>query len=180
MLELAAQEGGNGVPLQVADMRELPLLGNFDLVLSLNDSVNYLLGDEDLLLALTGMRANLTKTGLLVFDVNSSASYQDGNSEVREVHHRGSRWTWTGRGEVAPSVFEAEIAGDRLGEPIRHLERFRPEREVREAMRAAGLKPLATLGMSEVDGEVRLTAPPDEQRHYKVVFIGSALSQASG
>lgn len=40
----------------------------------------------------------------------------------REVEHQGLRWVWSGRGEVAPSVFEAEIAGDRLAEPIRHLE----------------------------------------------------------
>jgi SAM-dependent methyltransferase len=174
MLELAAEEGGKDVPLQVADMRELPHLGDFDLVLSLNDSINYLLGDEDLVLALTGMRSNLARSGLLVFDVNSSASYQEGNSEVREVHYRGSRWTWTGRGEVAPSVFEAEIAGDRLDEPIRHLERFRSEQEVLEAMQAAGIEPLAALGMSEGEGEVQLSVPPDERRHYKLVFIGSA------
>ncbi|HEX7279850.1 MAG TPA: class I SAM-dependent methyltransferase [Solirubrobacterales bacterium] len=174
MLELAAQEGGDDVSLQVADMRELPHLGDFDLVLSLNDSVNYLLGDDDLVLALTGMRSNLAKTGLLVFDVNSAGAYQDGNSEVREVHHRGSQWTWTGRGEVAPSVFEAEITGDRLDEPIHHLERFRPEGEVLEAMRAAGIEPLAALGMSEAEGEVKLSSPPDEQSHYKLVFIGSA------
>ena len=180
MLELAAQEGGAEVSLQVADMRELPHLGDFDLVLSLNDSVNYLLGHEDLGLALTGMRSNLAKTGLLVFDVNSAAAYREGNSEVREVHHRGSRWTWTGRGEVAPSVFEAEITGDRLDRPIRHLERFRPEGEVLEAMEAAGIEPLAALGMSEVEGEVQLSAPPDEERHYKLVFIGAVDSRSDG
>lgn len=37
MLEVAAREGGEEVTLQVADMRELPRLGEFDLVLSLND-----------------------------------------------------------------------------------------------------------------------------------------------
>jgi SAM-dependent methyltransferase len=173
MLEFAAQEGGADVPLRVADMRELPHLGDFDFVLSLNDSVNYLLGDEDLVHALTGMRSNLAKTGLLVFDVNSSGAYQEGYSEAREVHHRGSRWTWTGRGEVAPSVFEAEITGDRLDEPIRHLERFRSEREVLEAMRVAGITPLGAFGMHEVDGQVLLSVPPDEHRHYKLVFIGA-------
>ena len=173
MLELAAQEGEGDVPLQAADMRRLPRIGTFDLVLSLNDSVNYLLGDGDLVHALTGMRRNLTKAGLLVFDVNSAATYEEGYSETREVHHQGSRWTWTGRGEVAPSIFEAEIEGDRLDEPIRHLERFRSEGEVLKAMRSAGMETLAALGMSEADGEVLLSAPLDERRDYKLVFIGS-------
>lgn len=171
MLELAAQDGGASVTLEVADMRELPHIGDFDLVLSLNDSVNYLLGEEDLVLALGRMRANLAEDGLLIFDVNSSSTYTGGYSEVHEVKHEGSRWVWTGRGEVAPSVFEAEIAGDRL-EPIRHLERFRSEREVLAAMRAAGLRSLATYGMSEANREIVLSTPPDERRDYKLVFIG--------
>jgi hypothetical protein len=70
-------------------------------VLSLNDSVNYLLGDDDLVLALAGMRANLAENGLLVFDVNSRSTYVSGVSKVREVEHEGSRWVWRGRGEVA-------------------------------------------------------------------------------
>jgi SAM-dependent methyltransferase len=174
MLSLAAEEGGGEVELHLADMRRLPRIGDFDLVLSLNDSVNYLLGDDDLAIALMGMRANLAKDGLLVFDVNSRSTYSSGIAGERVVQHDGCRWVWTGRSEVAPSIFEAEISGDRLAEPIRHLERFRSEREVREAMQAAGLQTLAALGMSEADGEVLLTAPLDEDRDYKLVFIGAA------
>jgi SAM-dependent methyltransferase len=173
MLELAAREGGANVALQVADMRELPRLGDFDLVLSLNDSVNHLLGEGDLVLALAGMKANLAEDGLLIFDANSSSTYAGGYSQSREVEHQGSRWVWSGQGEVAPSVFEAQIKGDQV-EPIRQLERFRSEREVLEAMREAGIEPLAALGMSEEDGEVVLSAPADESRDYKLVFIGAA------
>jgi len=174
MLKVAAGVGGAEVDLHVADMRELPRLADFDLVLSLNDSVNYLLGDDDLVLALAGMRTNLAEDGLLVFDVNSRSTYASGASEVREVEHEGSRWVWRGRGEVAPSIYEAEIAGDRLPEPIRHLERFRSEREVMAAMRAAGLQTVAAFGMREANGEVVLTAPLDEGCDYKLVFIGAA------
>lgn len=179
MLERAAREGGSSVALHVADMRKLPHLGDFDLVLSLNDSLNYLLGDDDLVLALAGMRANLAKGGLLIFDVNSSSAYSNGYTGIREVEHGDARWVWTGKGEVAPSIFEAEIAGAQLSEPVRQLERFRSEREVKGAMRDAGLHPLAVYGMSEADGEVVLSAPPDEHRDYKVVFIGAAESQSS-
>lgn len=178
MLEIAAQKGAS-VPLDVADMRSLPILGDFDLVLSLNDCLNYLLGDEDLVRALTGMRANLARDGILIFDVNSSSTFASGYTGVREVQHEGSQWRWSGRGEVAPSVYEAEIAGDHL-EPIRQRERFRPAGEVLDAMQAAGLQVLAAYGMREEGGEILLSAPPDEDRDYKLVFIGARDDRPGG
>jgi SAM-dependent methyltransferase len=171
MLEVAAQNGPP-VSLEVADMRSLPHLGDFDLVLSLNDCLNYLLGDEDLVQALTGMKINLSEDGILIFDVNSRSTFSGGYLGVREIQHEGSRWSWTGRGEVAPSVYEAEIVGDQL-EPVKQRERFRPVDEVLNAMQAAGLQVLAAYGMREADGEVLLSAPPDEDRDYKLVFIGA-------
>jgi SAM-dependent methyltransferase len=174
MLSLAAKEGGGQVELGVADMRRLPRIGSFDLVLCLNDSVNYLLGRDDLALALAGMRANLAPDGLLVFDVNSRSTYSSVFDGEREVRSGEGRWTWSGQGEVAPSIFEAVITGDRVADPIQNLERFRSEGEVLEAMRAADLGQLAALGMSEAEGEVVLTAPADEDRDYKLVFIGAA------
>jgi len=177
MLELASQEGGGEVTLEAADMRDLPDLGSFDLVLSLNDSVNYLLGDDDLVLALSGMRRSLAPSGLIVFDANSSSTYASGYSEERQVEHEGSQWAWSGQGEVAPSIFEAKITGDRLAEPICHLERFRSQREVLDAMRAAGIETLAALGMSEVGEEILLSTPVDEDRDYKLVFIGSVAAR---
>jgi len=172
MLERAAEaEGGDQVALSVADMRNLPELGSFDLVLSLNDSVNYLLGEDDLVDALRGMRANLRPDGLLLFDVNSQLIYEEGYSETEEVEHEGRRWRWVGLGKVAPSMYEARIEGDEI-ETVSNRERFRPESEVREAMAAAGLTCLAALGMEEAAGEVVLSEPPDERRHYKIVFIG--------
>jgi SAM-dependent methyltransferase len=172
MLQVAATEGGGRVPLVAADMRALPHLGDFDLVLSLNDSVNYLLGDGDLVLALSAMRRNLATDGLLVFDVNSRSTYASGYFGERRVEHRGSKWLWRGCGEVNPAIFESEISGDRLPEPVRHLERFRSEAEVRDGMRAAGIETVAALGMREVDDEILLSAPLDEERDYKIVFIG--------
>lgn len=176
MLEIAAREGGETVDLQVADMRNLPNLGRFNLVLCLNDSVNHLLGEEDLIHALLGMRQNLAKDGLLIFDANSSPVYEDGYTGVKEVQYEGARWMWRGKGEVEPSVFEAEITGTQLDEPIRHLERFRSEREVLQAMGTAGFKTLAALGMSEDREEIVLSDPIKERRDYKMVFIGAAAS----
>ena len=171
MLERAREEGGREVELDVVDMRELPDYGEFELVLSLNDAVNYLLGDGDPAQALARMRANLADDGLLLFDVNSKGTYDSGawSGGEHTVEHGGRSWTWRGIGEVEgePSVFETRI------EPIVHRERFRSEPEVREAMAAAGLDCLAALGMQEVDDQIILSDPPDENRDYKVVYIGA-------
>ena len=179
MLKRAREEGGSRVELDVVDMRELPAYGEFELVLSLNDAVNYLLGDDDLERALARMGTNLAADGLLLFDVNSKGTYDSGawSGANRTVEFEGRSWTWHGIGEVdgEPSVFETRIEGDDI-EPIVHRERFRPEAEVREAMRAAGLDCLAVLGMQEIDDKVVLSDPPDESRDYKVVYIGKRAS----
>ncbi len=172
MIALAAEEGAGQVLLSVADMRELPLLGHFDLVLCLNDSVNYLLGDADLISALSGMGKNLASNGLLVFDVATRSTYESNHFGTRMVAHEGCRWTWTGLGEPAPSIFEAEITGDRLREPVRNLVRFRSETEVRNSMGAAGIEILAVLGMSETGAAIELSEHLDESRDYKLIFIG--------
>ncbi len=176
MLERAREEGGGQVQLDVVDMRELPVYGEFELVLSMNDAVNYLLGDEDLERALARMCANLGDGGLLLFDVNSKGTYESGfwSGSGHAVEHDGRNWTWYGHGEVEgmAGVFESRIEGDDI-EPIVHRERYRSEPEVREAMSAAGLDCLAALGMQEIDGKVVLSEPPDEARDYKVVYIGA-------
>jgi len=175
MLERARQEAGGKVELDVADMRELPTYGEFELVLSLNDSVNYLLGDDDLERALTAMRANLADDGLLLFDVNAKSIYDTGAwspGASRTVEYKGSRWTWNPLGEISPGIFETHVEGNDVETGI-HRERFRSEPEVRKAMKSANLTCLAALGMTEIDGQVILTDPPDEDdRDYKVVYIG--------
>jgi SAM-dependent methyltransferase len=179
MLERARQEGGDRVELDVADMRELPAYGEFELVLSLNDSVNYLLGEPDLQRALSRMRANLAEGGLILFDVNSRAMYEGEGlwaSGSMTVEHQGRRWVWHAVGEVEPSIFEVRIEGDDV-ETVVHRHRFRSQPEVRAAIAASGLECRAALGMDEVDGKVALSEPPDEDRHYKLVYIaGKGLS----
>jgi SAM-dependent methyltransferase len=175
MLERARREGDGKIELDVADMRELPIYGEFELVLSLNDSVNYLLGDDDLRLALSRMRANLAEGGLVLFDTNARCMYEGEGSWAsgsRTVQHNGRRWTWRAVGEVEPSIYEVRIEGD-VADAIVHHHRFRSLSEVRDAMTASGLECVAALGMEEVDGEVVLSEPPDENRQYKLVYIGA-------
>jgi SAM-dependent methyltransferase len=176
MLERAKVEGSNQVELAVADMRELPVFGEFELVISLNDPVNYMFNEDDLERALAGMRSNLADHGLLLFDCNTIATYRSVYStEVRNVTHEGRHWVWRAVGNVDESsvLFENVIEGDDIGQPISHREHYWSEPEVRAAMKSAGLDCVAALGMLEDSKTVILADPPDEDEHFKVIFIGA-------
>jgi len=173
MLEIAGQEGGDQVDLAVADMRELPVLGEFELVIALNDPVNYLFEDGDLQRTFAGMRSNLADDGLLLFDCNTMSTFSTLYSDaVKEIDHNGRHWVWRGIGEIGPDLYEVQIEGDNI-EMIVTRERFRTQAEVREALAAAGLECRASLGMYEDDEGVHLSDPPDEDQHYKIVYIAA-------
>ncbi len=175
MLAQARSKYGDTVPLGVADIRELPVFGGFELILALNDVINYLIGDSDLERALTGMRANLAPGGLVLFDANTlslfETSFASGDDERMSV----GEWRWVGQEKSveAGGIFTARVSGGSV-EPHLHRERHWTAEQVREAMEAAGLELLTALGQREVDGQVFLEQPPDEERHYKVIYIGHA------
>jgi SAM-dependent methyltransferase len=174
MLEVARREFEEEIVLDVADMRELPLFGQFELVLVLNDAVNYLLGDGDLERALRAIRANVADDGLLLFDCNSllmfRSAYEPGEDTVEKD---GRRWTWRGLGREVESspVYRAQIEGDGI-ETFLNEERHFSIPEVEATMGAAGLECLAVLGQREEGDEVLLSEAADEARDYKIVYIG--------
>jgi SAM-dependent methyltransferase len=176
MLERARQDAADQVELSVADMRELPVFGEFELIISLNDPVNYMFERDDLERCFAGMRANLADGGLLLFDCNTISTYMSVfSTEVRDVEYEGRHWVWRAVGSPDDStvLFENLIEGDDLDQPIRHRERHWTEPEVREASQAAGLDCLAALGMKEVDREVVLSPEVDEDEDFKVIFIAA-------
>jgi len=173
MLEIAKAKLEGRAELLVADMRELPELGEFDLVWAVNDAINYLLSTEELEAALVGMRRNLAPGGIVLFDVNTLATYRNffGNEVVRE--EEGRRFVWSGQmaaEEVVPgSINEArfEVTGE-PGSGHVHRQRHFPEAEVVGAIEAAGLQYLGVFG--EQDGD--LHPELDEERHTKAVYLG--------
>src|SRR5919109_1522657 len=65
-----------GADIFVADLRELDEVGSFDLITCLDDSLNYLTGDGELGAAFASLGANLAANGVLVFDLNTLATYR--------------------------------------------------------------------------------------------------------
>jgi SAM-dependent methyltransferase len=178
MLEQARGKFGDSVPLVAADSRELPALGEFDLVWALNDVLNYLVEDGDLERALAGMRANLAPGGLILFDADTlglfEARYARGNPEGISV----GEWRWVGQSDRVESggVFEARVHG---GELESHLHRVRhhPQGEILAALAATDLECLAALGQREEGQRILLEEPPDEQRDQRTIFIARHFSK---
>lgn len=176
MLERARGKVGEMAELSVADMRELPRFGFFDLVWALDDAVNYLLSPEELKAALAGMRSNLSPSGLVMFDLNTLLAYRTFFAERHVIERDGMRLIWTGladpdvgAGSICMARFEAEGEG-RAAEATPHLHRQRhfPEADVLAALEIAGLECLAILGHG-LDGVPR--QPLDEAVHTKAVYI---------
>ena len=176
MLELARSKAGDAARLTVADMRELPVLGEFDLVWALDDTVNYLLSGEELERALAGMRSNLAPGGLLMFDVNTLLSYRTFFAETEVVERQGLRLVWRGQaaadappGSVCEARFEVEAgAGRGAVETHLHRQRHFPEEEVLAILERAGLECLDVFGH---DFSAIPEQPLDESVHTKAVFI---------
>jgi SAM-dependent methyltransferase len=172
MTRIARGKIGDRAQLTVADMRRLPQSDVFDLVWSLNDSINYLLDRGQLELALRAMRGNMAATGLLVFDVNTLLTYRTFFAERHVVGRDGRRLTWDGEAtpDQAPgSIVTArlEIEGDASGAHV-HAQRHFPEVEVLAALDVAGLETLEVLGQGD-DG--RLHRPLRESVHVKALYI---------
>jgi SAM-dependent methyltransferase len=179
MLTLAEEKAGDAVELSVADMRELPRLGEFDLVWALDDAINYLLSTEELEMALRGMRENLAATGLLLFDVNELLAYRTFFAETSVVERGGRRLVWRGLAPAdvaAGSVCEARLevlgeseeGGAERGETSIHRQRHFPEAEVLAALERAGLECLDVYGHG-FDGIPR--QPLDAEHHTKAIYI---------
>lgn len=172
MLALAREKAGEEATIAWADMRELPVFGEFDLVWALNDPLNYLLDGEELTAALTGMRRNLAPGGVLLFDVNTLTAYRNFFGSEQVVEHNGRRFVWQGRA-VLDEVAAGGIAEARFVEEGReesrhvHRQRHYGEAEVLAAVAAAGLRCAEVVG--ELDG--RLETGFDEGVNTKAIYI---------
>ena len=160
----------------VADMRELPQLGAFDLVTCLDDAVNYLLSPADLAAAFASVARVLAPDGVYVFDVNSLATYRAGFAARTSFERplaaavcRGETHGAIGPGSLCVATIEITGRGGRR-RVSRHVQRHHPQRAIRRALASAGLACRAVLGQST--GAV-LHEGADEDRHTKLVYVAS-------
>jgi SAM-dependent methyltransferase len=179
--KLPPREAGR---VEVADMRSLPWREAFDLVTCLDDAVNYLLGEEDLELALGAIAGALRPGGLAVFDVNTLRTYREafaGESVVRVGEEvfvwRGEGDGWPAPGDVSSAVIDVWDAQGRRLASSRHVQRHRPRPEIEAACAAAGLECRAVRGVAPGGA---LVPGPDEEVHRKLVFVAAKSRDATG
>lgn len=172
MVEAARAKVGDRAELHVADMRELPELGEFDLVWSINSAMNYLLGTDELSATLAGMRRNLAPEGLVVFDLLTLKTARTFFTDEFPVEREGKKFTWKGV-LAADEVVVGAVGGGRLEEEGKsnpaalHRMRHFGEAEVLAAIEAAELRCVRVLG--ESGGA--LHEDLDEEAHPTALYI---------
>jgi SAM-dependent methyltransferase len=161
-----------------ADMRSLPEVGEFDLVLCLDDAINYLLTEDELEAAFSGVATSLAASGLFIFDLNSLLTYRQAFSEIAVREAPGTFFAWRGEasGQFAPGdlacarveIFSEEGDGMWKRSFARHTQRHHSRAQVVGALGRAGLECCAVVGQRR--GAV-LEESVDETEQIKVVYF---------
>lgn len=181
MLAQARQALGPDVPLLEHDMRALPVLGEFDLVLSLCDAVNYVRDERQLVDTFRGFRRNLAPDGVVVFDVNTLSAFRSlaTCALVRQEPDRVLLLEGCpGDEEILPGgLLEMDfVVLERRDELFwscsrtRQVQRHFPESAVRQALGAAGLVCVEVRGQ-----HMELEDTLDEARDSKAVYVAQAI-----
>jgi len=187
MLAAARERLGPDVRLECADMRALPLLGTFDLVWSVSDGLNYLLGETEPADALAGFARNLAPGGVVVFDVDTLASFRVLYTSLLVAQAEGAVVVFEGRAReelAAGSLAEAVVDHLEPADPpfwrrerAWHRQRHHPRERLEAALAAAGLR---CVGVWGTDGAGASEQPLDELRHNKAVYIAQHAAPDDG
>jgi SAM-dependent methyltransferase len=178
MAAAARRKAGSRARVLEHDLRDLPVLGSFDLVWCLGDALNYLHSDAELEAAFRGMRSNLAPGGIVVFDVNTLGTFRSVYSSLRVMPDERHVIVLDGRSSarlVAGGA--AEVWIDRLSAPDDgecwtrsrsvHHHRHHAVEAIGATLERAGLRTVARYGSTRGGLEPGV----DEQRHIKAVFV---------
>jgi SAM-dependent methyltransferase len=176
MAEVARGKLAGRAEVHVADMRELPVYGRFDLVTCLDDALNHLPSATDVERALRAIGANLAPDGLLAFDVNTLKAYRGTADRIVEdgerivLWHGGPARLDAPGGRAVVSIDVMSRRGDglwrRASASWGHW--HYPLAAIPAMVAAAGLELLAVRGQRS-GGRLEPTA--DERRHRKALFL---------
>jgi SAM-dependent methyltransferase len=183
MVELAASKAGDRARLEVCDMRTLPRLGEFDFVCCIDDAVNYVLEDDELESTFRGLARNLAPGGVVLFDVNSLATYRTFFASISVVVGEERVLVWDGHADssfgegdfarATVDAFNRSDDGTWWRDRAVHHQRHHPYATVHHALGAAGLDLVAVRGM-RLEGTTTQTF--DELTNSKAVYVARLRS----
>jgi SAM-dependent methyltransferase len=163
-----------------ADVRALPDLGLFDLVISFDDALNYLLDEAELEAAFRGMKRSLAPSGVAVFDLNSLLAYRTTFATDSVTGHGDLVFAWRGccSPDASPGaeavaeldVFEPAEHGLYSRARVTHRQRHFPRSRVESLLARAGLECVSVCGVLP---DCSLVKPADESVHPKVVYTAT-------
>ena len=148
MLTIAKEKSSPDILYLLQDMREFELYGTMRAAVSVCDSMNYILEEEDLLEVFCLANNYLDPGGIFVFDMNTPYKYREviGNTTIAENREEGS-FIWENCfdeesqvNEYALTLFiKEEDDLYRKHEEFHYQKAYEPER-VKELLEEAGLK----------------------------------------
>lgn len=186
MVALAARRAHGRAELRVSDIRDFRSDQAYDLVLMLDDVVNYLDDGASLEAALRTAATAMHDDSVLVFDANSLRTYRTFFSQTERSGSERASFTWDGRtsagfgsGEQAEAhltiVTPSWAAPARVCRSV-HRQRHHPSSAIRAAAASAGLRIVRTAGMTS-DGALHHDF--DELRHTKALYLARTCARSA-
>lgn len=174
MLQIAMEkrmESGHDILYLLQDMREFELYGTVGAVVSICDSMNYILEQEDLQQVFSLVNNYLDPGGIFIFDLNTEYKYEKilGDSVIAEDREQSS-FIWENTYDPEERINEYDLTlfiqeEDDLYRKYQetHYQKAYRLSEVKEALRIAGMELLAVY-----DAFTREPAREDSERVYVI------------
>jgi len=182
MVERARE--ATGADVFVADGRDLPDVGPFDIATALDDALNYVLCDEELELVFEGVARNLRPGGTFVFDLNTLLTYRQFFTRDMATEVGNAFFCWRGQesaedlmaGSLASSVIEvfSSEAGDCWRRySSRHVQRHHPPVLVERLLEETGFELLSRRG--QMSGTT-IDPVGDDDLHTKLLYFARLVT----
>ncbi|MEE3400182.1 MAG: class I SAM-dependent methyltransferase, partial [Eubacterium sp.] len=130
-----------------ADMRDFKLPEKKDVIVSICDSINYVLTTEDLVKTFSSVRENLNEGGIFIFDLKTKFFFENA-LDGRTYRDRGSgfRCTWKNHFDVSSNIhsylldIKVKDGGKWVSTQEIHRQRAFAAREIIEAAKLSGFE----------------------------------------
>jgi len=133
------------LPLVMADMREFSFLTKFDAIISIFDSINNLLTEEELLKTFRNVLRHLEHGGIFIFDMNTIRSlkeYWGDDVKIKEFLNLVSIWRTSYNDKRRTSILDITVfykddyCWKRVDET--HIERGYPLKVIKKLLKESG------------------------------------------